>query len=82
MSDIVKRLRCGEDCALDGGLTCIDMSAENDCICAIAADTITRRTEEVERMRAALQHIAWEQEEGDKPHMIARAALTKEESDE
>lgn len=28
-----------------------------------------------ERLRAALHHIAWEQKEDDKPHLIARAAL-------
>ena len=31
--------------------------------------------EEIERLRAALQYIAWEQKEGDEPHLIARAAL-------
>lgn len=29
----------------------------------------------IERLEAALQYIAWEQKEGDEPHLIARAAL-------
>lgn len=32
-----------------------------------------------DRLRAALKHIAWEQTESDKPHLIARAALNGEE---
>ena len=47
MTDIVERLRRGEGCAEEGGKTCIDMSAEGGCICAIAAD-------EIERLRADL----------------------------
>jgi hypothetical protein len=55
MSDIVERLNRGEGCLEEGGKTCISMDAENGCLCAIAADEITRLTAEVERRDAALR---------------------------
>ncbi len=42
MSDIVERLNRGEGCLEEGGKTCISMDAESGCLCAIAADEITR----------------------------------------
>lgn len=51
MSDIVERLNRGEGCLEEGGQTCISMNAESRCLCAIAADTITRLTAEVERLK-------------------------------
>lgn len=50
MIDIVGRLNRGEGCLEEGGKTCISMDAESGCLCAIAADTITRLTKEVEKM--------------------------------
>jgi hypothetical protein len=38
-------------------------------------DETTRLRAEVERLKAALKHIAWEQAENDQPHLIARTAL-------
>jgi hypothetical protein len=54
MSDIVERLNRGEGCLEEGGQTCISMNAVSGCLCAIAADEITRLTAENERLRAAL----------------------------
>ena len=53
MSEIVERLNRGEGCLEDGGQTCISMNAESGCLCAIAADTITRLTAEVTEYEAA-----------------------------
>jgi hypothetical protein len=58
MSDIVERLNRGEGCLEEGGKTCISMDAVNGCLCAIAADEITRLTAEMKRLRAALNSIA------------------------
>ncbi len=52
MSDIVERLNRGEGCLEEGGQTCISMNAESRCLCAIAADTITRLTAENEKRRS------------------------------
>lgn len=49
MTDIVERLNRGEGCLEEGGKTCISMDAESGCLCAIAADEITRLTAEVEQ---------------------------------
>jgi ferredoxin len=50
MSDIVERLNRGEGCLEEGGKTCISMDAVNGCLCAIAADEITRLTAENEKL--------------------------------
>lgn len=50
MSDIVERLRVGEPCA-GGPDECCDKKASSGCLCAEAADTITRLTAEVERLK-------------------------------
>ena len=50
MIDIVERLNRGEGCLEEGGKTCISMDAESGCLCAIAADEITRLRAEVERL--------------------------------
>lgn len=55
MTDIVERLKRGESCLQKGGRTCIRMVAVNGCLCAIAADEITRLTAEMKRLRAALR---------------------------
>lgn len=52
MSDIVERLKRGESCLKGSGQTCISMNAVNGCLCAIAADEITRLAAEVERLRS------------------------------
>jgi hypothetical protein len=57
MSDIVERLKRGESCLKGDRQTCISMDAVNGCLCAIAADEITRLTAEMKRLRAALEGI-------------------------
>ncbi len=47
MSDIVERLKRGESCLKGGGQTCIKMNAVYGCLCAIAADEITRLTADI-----------------------------------
>jgi len=57
--DIVKRLRNGEPCkeaSADG--CCKVMDARSGCICAEAADELSRLTAENERLRAALEPFA------------------------
>ena len=49
MSDIVERLRNGEPCRATSGVRCRFMDARYGCLCAIAADEITRLTAEVEQ---------------------------------
>jgi hypothetical protein len=78
MSDIVERLNRGEGCLEEGGKTCISMDAVSGCLCAIAADEITRLTAEMKRLRAALKQIAgmdpWD--DGEQGYVDkARAAL-------
>jgi hypothetical protein len=91
MTDIVERLNRGEGCLEEGGKTCISMDAESGCLCAIAADEITRLRAEVERMREALEKIGgikgaysapWpERQEGYSSFAVvtARAAHTAQE---
>ena len=57
MSDIVERLRNGEPCRATSGVRCRFMDARYGCLCAIAADEITRLTAENEKLRAALWDI-------------------------
>jgi hypothetical protein len=52
MTDIVEKLHRGEGCLEEGGKTCISMDAESGCLCAIAADEITRLRAEVERLKS------------------------------
>jgi hypothetical protein len=50
VSDIVERLRNGEPCRATSGVRCRFMDARYGCLCAIAADEITRLTAEVEKV--------------------------------
>lgn len=54
MSDIVERLRNGEPCRATSGVRCRFMDARYGCLCAIAADEITRLTAENEKLRKEL----------------------------
>lgn len=79
MSDIVERLRSANtwlnegDCCgqLDVSGTCMAPA----CIFGEALKMAQEAADRIEKLEAALRYIAWEQKEGDEPHLIARAVL-------
>lgn len=91
MGDIVERLRNGYPC-LEGGSdhTCRVRNAASGCLCATAADTITRLRAEVDRkdkaLLAALNDLSERLTESGEivdsvTIAVIRAALTTQEKD-
>ena len=74
MSDIVERLKRGESCLEGGGKTCINMDAVNGCLCAIAADEITRLTVDNKRLRAAIERALRQLADGNR--VLATSTLS------